>query len=79
MRPLQVGDELHGYCEGEFGRDYYECGYVEAIGRDWLILRTLSGQATGAFGAGILQRLAKYRDRKGIPHLHGMPCEMPGA
>lgn len=60
-RPLQVGDELHGYAGGYFGRDHYDCGHVEAVGRDWLVLRTQKGHAVSCSGPGILQELARYR------------------
>jgi hypothetical protein len=64
-RPIQVGDELHGYCGGYFGRDHYDCGIVEAVGRDWLVLRTMDAgdpsHAISATGPGILQELARYR------------------
>lgn len=66
LRPIQVGDELHGYCGGYFGRDDYDCGIVEAIGHDWVIKRPRDsygdlGSARAATGKGILQELAQYR------------------
>ena len=36
---IHVGDRLHGYCGGYFGRDHYTCGTVEAVGLDWIVLR----------------------------------------
>ena len=65
-RPLAVGDRIHGYCGGYFGRDHYDCGIVEAVGKDWLIARTTAwpneGRAFSATGEGILTELAEYRD-----------------
>lgn len=34
-----VGDVLHGFCGGAFGRDSYGCRRVEAVGFDWLVTR----------------------------------------
>jgi hypothetical protein len=42
-KPIEVGDVIHGHAGGWFGRDHYSCGRVEAMGSDWLILRTYSG------------------------------------
>lgn len=66
LRPIQVGDELHGYCGGYFGRDDYACGIVEAVGPDWVIKRVYdrydeSAVASAATGPGILRELAQYR------------------
>lgn len=36
---IRVGDILHGYCNGYFGRDSYECKRVEALGSDWIVVR----------------------------------------
>ncbi len=38
--PLRVGTMIYGYCEGLFGRDSYGDRRVEAIGADWVVLRT---------------------------------------
>ena len=40
MKPLRVGDVLEGFCGGAFGRDCYEDKRVEAIGTDWVVVRT---------------------------------------
>ena len=44
MNPLQIGMVLHGYCNGYFGRDSYECNRVEAVGADWVVVRGLESQ-----------------------------------
>lgn len=61
MRPLAVGDRIHGYCGGYFGRDHYDCGTVEAIGADWVVARTPHGRAFSQTGKNILIDLAEYR------------------
>jgi hypothetical protein len=37
--PVNVGTRLYGYCGGQFGRDSYDEKVVEAIGRDWVVVR----------------------------------------
>lgn len=44
MAKIKVGSVLHGFCGGEFGRDSYDCKRVEAVGSDWMVVRTTSGQ-----------------------------------
>jgi hypothetical protein len=43
MADLKVGDVVHGFCGGYFGRDSFRCRRVEALGRDWLVTRNESG------------------------------------
>ena len=38
-RPLAVGDIIHGFARGAFGRDHYDCVRVEAVGPDWIVAR----------------------------------------
>jgi hypothetical protein len=40
---IEVGDILHGFQSGTFGRDSGCCRRVEAVGKDWVLTR-----ATGA-------------------------------
>lgn len=42
-RYLWVGDGIHGFANGCFGRDSYICRTVQAADKDWLVLRTLNG------------------------------------
>lgn len=37
--PLAVGDVIHGFANGAFGRDHYECTKIEAVGPDWIVTR----------------------------------------
>lgn len=39
MNPFNVGDIIHGFCFGSFGRDSYACRRVEAVGPDWIVTR----------------------------------------
>lgn len=39
-RPLAVGDIVHGFAHGAFGRDHYDCVRVEAVGPDWIVARS---------------------------------------
>jgi hypothetical protein len=63
--PLRVGDVLHGFCNGKFGRDSYEDKRVEVIGPDWVVCRevTYFSEDTGAlaFYAGNPADLEQYR------------------
>jgi hypothetical protein len=68
-KPLAIGDRVHGYCGGYFGRDHYKCGVVEAIGPDWVVFRTAETWredrgAYSATGPNILIELAEYRDNE---------------
>jgi hypothetical protein len=38
-RQWSVGDTIHGFANGCFGRDSYDCRVVEAVGPDWLVTR----------------------------------------
>lgn len=38
QRGLTIGDKLHGFCHGLFGRDSYGEKTVIAMGRDWVLL-----------------------------------------
>jgi len=40
---LAVGDYVYGFCNGWFGRDFFDKGRVEAVGRDWVVVREDDG------------------------------------
>jgi hypothetical protein len=42
---LHVGDFIHGFANGYFGRDSYDCRVIEEEGRDWLVTRNTRGEA----------------------------------
>lgn len=46
--PVRVGDVIHGYAFGYFGRDHYDCGRVEAVGADWIVIRSEDGVVSTA-------------------------------
>lgn len=50
-RPLAVGDVIHGFAGGIFGRDHYVCCQVEALGRDWVVTRSARGTVEFLSGA----------------------------
>ena len=58
--PLTVGDTLHGFCGGAFGRESYGDKIVEALGKDWVVAReTDTDQAQ--FYEGDPGQLEEYR------------------
>ena len=60
-----VGDEIHGFCGGYFGRDDYDCKRVEHIGYDYIVWRYLRGGVTISSAKSheeIYQRLSKYME-----------------
>ena len=74
--PLRVGDMLYGFCGGAFGRDVYHDKRVEAIGADWVVCRTSTGDL--AFRGGDPEELREYRlrvcrecDYQGAPDADG--------
>ncbi len=42
MPKLKVGKTLYGYCEGYFGHNWND-KIIEAIGRDWIVVRDSEG------------------------------------
>ncbi len=60
---FEIGDEVHGFCGGYFGRDDYYCKKVEARGYDYIVFRYLSGGVTMYSGKDqetIYRDLSKY-------------------
>lgn len=62
--PLRVGDIVHGHVCGHFGRDHYDCSRVEAIGADWVVMRTLGYEPYPVTGTGqdIVKDCVEARD-----------------
>lgn len=56
MGPFKVGDVIHGFAAGSFGRDSYACRRVEAVGADWIVTRNTRGEAELATGRRIPTR-----------------------
>ncbi|MEU5360189.1 hypothetical protein ACFY9R_28965 [Streptomyces albidoflavus] len=71
-RPLGVGDALHGFCGGLFGRDHYDCCRVEAIGQDWVVTRADNGTVDFLSGRTQLANLRDYR--KQSDYCPSNPC-----
>lgn len=61
-KPLAVGDVIHGYARGAFGRDHYDCTKIEAAGRDWIVARDVNGDLSFASGESSLKHLIRVRD-----------------
>lgn len=78
-RPLAVGDVLHGFCGGYFGRDHYDCCAIEAIGPDWIVTRDVDVDIRRSgldFAAGrdSMQALRQYRTPTTKPADGVTPC-----
>lgn len=56
--PLRVGATLRGFCGGAFGRESYGDKTIEAIGPDWVVIRTEEGEVE--FYAGDPKQLKEY-------------------
>lgn len=41
--PFAVGDVIHGFAFGAFGRDSYACRWVEHVGPEWIVTRNGHG------------------------------------
>jgi len=57
-----VGDVIHGFAQGGFGRDHYDCVKIEAAGPDWIVARAEDGGVSFATGESSLKHLAMVRD-----------------
>lgn len=53
MNKFKVGDEIHGFARGAFGRDSYDCRIVEAVGPDWAVTRNTNGEPEMVSGDGV--------------------------
>jgi hypothetical protein len=57
---LRVGDTLHGFCGGAFGRESYGDKTVEAVGTDWVVAREADTNEAQFYWGGP-QQLEEYR------------------
>lgn len=76
-RPLAVGDVIHGFAHGVFGRDHYHCVRIEAVGSDWIVARDPDDdthEPSFATGARTLDLCAEVRD-EGHKTEYGEPPE----
>lgn len=76
-KPLAVGDVFHGFAQGAFGRDHYNCSMVEATGPDWIVVRTTSGDVDFATGRDTLELLIQVRDEDPCPDEESCRFEPP--
>lgn len=60
-RPLAVGDIIHGFANGAFGRDSYDCRKIEAVGPDWIVCRDGNGDMYLASGRRALELCQQNR------------------
>lgn len=67
VKPLGVGDVIHGFAGGLFGRDHYDCVKIEAVGPDWVVARDGHGGLCFASGERDLLSLAEVRDEDACP------------
>ena len=74
--PLAVGDVIHGFAYGAFGRDHYHCVRIEAVGPDWIVARGPDDTwHDHSFTAGrrSLELCQQARDE---PCPNGLPCPL---
>lgn len=76
--PLAVGQVLHGFCGGAFGRDHYDCCRVEALGPDWIVVRDDEGYMGFATGVKRLLDLREYRAENDYCPSHPCPVQPAG-
>jgi hypothetical protein len=61
---MNIGDRIHGFAGGYFGRDSYDCRVVEHIGFDWVILRKANGSWESATLNDARRAFAEYGKRE---------------
>lgn len=61
-KQLMVGQVLRGFCAGYFGRDSYGDKRVEAVGIDWVVVRTKSGSPVFTSGLNLGEILTRASD-----------------
>ncbi|MCX4778136.1 hypothetical protein [Streptomyces sp. NBC_01264] len=78
-RPLAIGDVIHGFAYGAFGRDHYDCVRIEAVGPDWIVARDHShpwNEPSFTSGRDSLELCQRARDE---PCPVDNPCPLAGA
>ncbi|MFD6180099.1 hypothetical protein [Streptomyces goshikiensis] len=76
-RPLAVGDVIHGFAYGAFGRDHYECVRIEAVGPDWIVARSADTWTGPSFTDGP-DSLALCQQARDEPCPVDTPCPIEG-
>lgn len=77
-RPLAVGDVIHWFARGAFGRDHYDCVKIEAAGLDWIVARGAKGGPSFAAGRKSLTLLIEVRDEDPCGNPDGCPLGQDG-
>lgn len=78
QEPLKIGDVIHGFAQGGFGRDHYDCTKIEACGPDWIVARDADGDLSFACGRSSLEHLIMVRDTDSCPEPE-CPVQKKGA
>lgn len=66
-KPLAVGDVIHGFAQGAFGRDHYNCVKIAVTGPDWIRAYSTEGGQVDAWGVKDLLFLMRVRDEGTCP------------
>lgn len=74
-RPLAVGDVVHGFAYGVFGRDHYACVRIEAVGSDWIVARGDGDWLGPSFTSG-RDSLELCRQSRDEPCPRDTPCPL---
>ncbi|MFG2617776.1 hypothetical protein ACGFXC_09105 [Streptomyces sp. NPDC048507] len=79
-RPLAIGDVIHSFAYGVFGRDHYHCVRIEAVGPDWIVARDPDRDDEGwpsfTSGRASLELCQQARDE---PCPNHSPCSLTNA
>ncbi|MEU1800846.1 hypothetical protein [Streptomyces sp. NPDC019937] len=75
-RPLAIGDEIHGFAYGAFGRDHYDCVRIEAVGPDWIVARDPAAEWDGLSFAAGRQPLELIQQARDEPCPRDTPCPL---
>lgn len=75
--PLAVGDVIHGFAYGAFGRDHYDCVRIEAVGPDWIVARAHGDDAPSFADGGVDLRLCQQARDEPCPVDSPCPLGVP--
>jgi hypothetical protein len=70
-KPIAVGDMVHEFAQGFFGRDSYNCMQVVETGPDWILVQSAEGENERVEGFDRLIKFMELRDfqaREGCPY-----------
>jgi hypothetical protein len=71
-----VGDVIHGFAYGAFGRDHYDCVRIEAVGPDWIVARNPDAEWSGPTFTSGRQSLTLCIAARDEPCPHDGPCPL---